>query len=198
VSLIACWSSWAAEPRRTATARLTADGAADSSSNKPQDLEATLRQLDLQAAELSLRLYELDLQKISDINKQMAGLYSNAVVDRFRANVEMAKQRVKATRERADGKRAVAIIGVGESLLQNAEETYARDIAANRQLSTAIKPVDVERDRVAVDMAKVNLEKAKIVDQLDSPIAVVNWQLDNLRDEVRQLRWQITAITSRR
>jgi outer membrane murein-binding lipoprotein Lpp len=161
-------------------------------------LEATLRRLDVQSAELSLRLYELDLQKIDDINKQMAGLYSNAEVDRFRANVEMAKQRVKAARERADGKRGNAIVGVGQTILQSAQDTYARDMAANRQLSSAIKPVDVERDRVSVEMAKVNLDKAKLVDQLDSPIAIVNWELDVLRDEVRQLRWRITAITSRR
>ena len=76
--------------------------------------------------------------------------------------------------------------------------TYERDMAANRRLPTAVKPVDVERDRVSVDMAKVNLEKAKLVTQLDSPIAIVNWELDVLRDEVRQLRWRITAITSRR
>ena len=135
-SLIAGWSSWGAEPRRAATARLTADDSQASSSDKPEDLEAMLRRLDLQSAELSLRLYELDLQKIGDINKQMAGLYSNSVVDRFKANVEMAKQRVKAAQERVDGKRAVAIIGVGQSLLQNAEEAYARDMAANRQFST--------------------------------------------------------------
>ena len=197
VSLIAGWSAFAAEPRRAATTRLTAD-VSPSASDSSENLEATLRRLDVQSAELSLRLYELDLQKIDDINKQMAGLYSNAEVDRFRANVEMAKQRVKAARERADGKRGNAIIGVGTTILQNAQDTYKRDMAANRQLSTAIKPVDVERDRISVEMAEVNLEKAKLVDQLDSPIAVVNWELDVLRDEVRQLRWRITAITSRR
>ena len=198
VSLIAGWSLWAAEPQRTTITSLTAETTTSSTSNSSEDLNATLRRLDVQSAELSLRLYELDLQKIDDINKQMAGLYSNAEVDRFRANVEMAKQRVKAARERADGKRGNAIVGVGQTILQTAQDTYARDMAANRQLSSAIKPVDVERDRVSVDMAKVNLEKAKLVDQLDSPIAVVNWELDVLRDEVRQLRWRITAITSRR
>jgi len=198
VSLIAGWSLFAAEPQRTTITRVAADIPPANTSNNPDDLEATLRQLDVQAAELSLRLYELDLQKIDDINKQMAGLYSNSVVDRFRSAVEMARQRVQAARQRAEGKRAVAIIGVGQALLQNAEDAYKRDMAANRQLATAIKPVDVERDRVAVEMAKVNLEKAKLVDQLDSPIATVNWELDVMRDEVRQLRWLITAITSRR
>ena len=198
VSLVAGWSLWAAEPTRATTTRLTADVSPPRASDNADDLDATLRRLDVQSAELSLRLYELDLQKIDDINKQMAGLYSKAEVDRFRANVEMAKQRVAAARERADGKRGVAIIGVGQIILQNAQETYERDMAANRQLSTAFKPVDIERDRVSVEMAKVNLAKAKLVDQLDSPIAIVNWELDVLRDEVRQLRWRITAITSRR
>jgi hypothetical protein len=197
VSLIG-WSLWAAEPQRTTITRLTADESPATTSDNPDDLEATLRRLDVQAAELSLRLYELDLQKIDDINKTMAGLYSNSVVDRFRSAVEMAKQRVAAARQRAEGKHAVAIIGIGQALLQNAEDAYKRDMAANRQLATAIKPVDVERDRVAVEMAKVNLAKAKLVDQLDSPIATVNWEIDVLRDEVRQLRWLITAITSRR
>jgi hypothetical protein len=197
-STIAGWSLWAAEPGRAATTRLIADVSPATTSGTAEELNATLRRLDVQSAELSLRLYELDLQKIDDINKQMAGLYSNAEVDRFRANVEMAKQRVKAAKERADGKRGTAIVGVGTTILQNAQDTYERDMAANRKLSTAFKPVDVERDRVSVEMAKVNLEKAKLVDQLDSPIAVVNWELDVLRDEVRQLRWRITAITSRR
>ncbi|HEX4143450.1 MAG TPA: hypothetical protein VHY91_07860 [Pirellulales bacterium] len=198
VSLVACWSLWAAEPQRTTITRVAADIPTTSTSDNADDMAATLRRLDVQSAELSLRLYELDLQKIDDINKQMAGLYSNAEVDRFRANVEMAKQRVKAARERAEGKRGNAIIGLGQTILQSAQDTYERDMAANRQLATAIKPVDVERDRVSVEMAKINLAKAKLVDQLDSPIAVVNWELDVLRDEVRQLRWRITAITSRR
>jgi len=198
VSCIAGWSLVAAEPRRPATARLAADESQTNSSDQPQDLQVMLRNLDVQSAELSLRLYELDLQKIDDMNRKMAGLYSNAEVDRFRANVEMAKQRVAAARERSEGKPGNAIVGVGQTLLQSAQNVYERDMAANRQLSSAIKPVDVERDRVSVEMAKVNLEKAKVVDQLDSPIAIVNWELDVLRDEVRQLRWRITAITSRR
>ncbi|HTU26753.1 MAG TPA: hypothetical protein VMF30_15200 [Pirellulales bacterium] len=197
-ALLAGWKTWAAEPKPAAPARLVADSATSSSGNDSNDLDATIRRLDVQGAELSLRLYELDLQKIDDINKQMAGLYSNAEVDRFRANVEMAKQRLKAARERAEGKRGIAIIGVGQAMLQQAQDSYDRDMAANRKLPSAIKPVDVERDRVSVEMAKVNLEKAKLVDQLDSPGAVLNWELDALRDEVRQLRWRITAITSRR
>jgi hypothetical protein len=175
-----------------------AEGAQPGSRSKTDDLEETLRKLDLQSAELSLQLYELDMQKIDDMNKKMANLYSTAEVDRFRASVEMARQRVKAARARAEGKRVTAIVGVGQSLLQNAEDTLQRDMAANRQLATAVKPVDVERDRVAVAMAKVNLDKAKLVEQLDSPAAVLNWEIDVLRDEVRQLRWRITAITSRR
>ena len=47
-SLIAGWSSWAAEPTRPPPARLTADGSKASSGDNTQDLEATLRRLDLQ------------------------------------------------------------------------------------------------------------------------------------------------------
>jgi hypothetical protein len=198
---VAGWSLWAAEQAGATKARpaaVKADAGDKASGDKPADLEETLRRLDVQTAELSLQLYELDLQKIDDLNAKMPGLYSNAEGDRFRTSVEMARQRVKAARERAEGKDSVAIIGVGQALLQNAIDNYDRDQAANRRLPTAVKQIDVDRDRVAVAMAKVNLEKAKVVTQLDSPTAMVNWEIDVLRDEVRQLRWRITAITSRR
>ena len=198
---IAGWSLWAAEQGGATQARpaaVKADSGERASNGKPADLEETLRRLDLQTAELSLQLYELDLQKINDLNAKMPGLYSNAEGDRFRTSVEMARQRVKAARERAEGKDSVAIIGVGQALLQNAIDNYDRDRAANRRLPTAVKQVDVDRDRVAVEMARVSLEKAKVVTQLDSPTEMVNWEIDVLRDEVRQLRWRITAITSRR
>ncbi len=194
-------SVWAAEQVRPTPARpdaVEAQPADDIASIKQEDLDATLRRLDLQSAELSLRLYELDLQKIDDMNQKMAGLYSNAEVDRFQASVEMARQRVKAARERNEGKETIAIIGVGQALLKNAQDALERDKAANRKLPTAVKAVDVERDRVAVEMAKVNLTKAKLVTRLDTPIPIINWELDVMRDEVRQLRWRITAITSRR
>jgi hypothetical protein len=200
VSSIAGLSVWAAEQVRPTPARPAVVDAkpVDGASDDPSDLEATLRRLDVQSAELSLRLYELDLQKIDDMNQKMAGLYSNAEVDRFQASVEMARQRVKAARERNEGKDTIAIVGVGQALLKNAQDAYERDKAANRKLPTAVRPIDVERDRVAVEMAEVNLTKAKLVTRLDTPIPIINWEMDVLRDEVRQLRWRITAITSRR
>jgi hypothetical protein len=198
---LAGWSLWAAEeirPTRIQQAGLEAKTTDAPATGSQEEMQETLRKLDVQAAELSLQLYELDLQKIDDLNNKMPGLYSKAETDRFRTSVAMAKERVKAARERVEGKDTKAIVGVGEALLQNAKDNYERDIAANRRLPTAVKQIDIDRDRVSVEMAKVNVAKAKLVTQLDSPISILNWEIDVLRDEVRQLRWRITAITSRR
>jgi hypothetical protein len=69
---------------------------------------------------------------------------------------------------------------------------------ANRRLATAYGPIDLERMQIAVESARVDLDKAKIVSKMNSPIVVLHLELDQLREEVRQLRYRITAITSRR
>ena len=81
---------------------------------------------------------------------------------------------------------------------KTARQQLDRALNANKRLATAYGPIDMERMRVAVDSAKVDLEKARVVSQMHSPLTDLHLELDELREEVRQLRYRITAITSRR
>src|SRR5690242_19924901 len=73
-----------------------ADSTDATESNDTKALESNLHRLDLQFSEIALRLTELDLQKIEDMNRKVAGIYSDSEVDRFRSAVAVAKERVNA------------------------------------------------------------------------------------------------------
>ncbi len=199
-------SVWAAEqPRKPAPTRVKA--AADpadindlgkSDAMSEDELLKSFRKLEVQSAIAYVKLTELDLQKINQLNEKVSGIYSNSVVDDFRSTVEIAKERVRVAQEALDGGKETSLVGIAAVRLKTARQQLDRALNANKQLASAFGPIDMERLRVAVDSAKVDLEKARVVAQMHSPITDLHLELDELREEVRQLRYRVTAITSRR
>jgi len=186
----------AATPREKAAAKPAAADAA--ASDDEQDLLNSFRRLEVQSAEAYLKLTEIDLKKVTDMNKEVAKVYSGSVVDDFKAAVEIAKERVNVAREVLEGSDETSLVGIAAIRLKTAQQGYERALTANQRMATAYGPIDMERLQVAVESARVDLDKAKIVSRMNSPLTDLHLELDQLREEVRALRYKITAITSRR
>jgi hypothetical protein len=206
-------SLWAAEPvfRRPTpgpagpetTGAAPREKAGGSSSGTPttddeHDLNNSFMRLEVQSAEAYLKLTELDLRKVTEMNEKMANVYSGSVVDDFKAAVEIAKERVNVARQALAGTKETSLVGIASIRLKTAQQGYERAQNANRRVPGTYGPIDVERLQVSVDSARVDLDKAKIVSRMDSPLTDLHLELDQLREEVRALRYKITAITSRR
>ncbi len=200
---IAGLSVWAAEQPRKPVPGPAAPGdvgpaTAAEADMSPDELLKAFQRLEVQSAQAYVRLTELDLQKITQMNEKMSGVYSGSEVDLLKSAVEIAKERVRVAREDLDGQKESSLVGIATIRLKSAQQIYDRAVSANKRLATAYGPIDMERLKVAVDSARVDLDKAKVVAQMESPLTDLHLELDQLREEVRQLRYRITAITSRR
>ncbi len=193
-------SVWAAEQQRKPEPgpAAAADQAGPDADLSPAELTKAFERLEIQSALAYVKLTELDLQKITQMNEKMSGVYSNSEVDLLRSAVEIAKERVRVAQEVLNGKQESSLVGIAAVRLKSAQQIYDRAINANKRLASAYGPIDVERFKVAVDSARIDLDKAKVVAQMNSPQTALHLELDQLREEVRQLRYRITAITSRR
>ena len=163
-----------------------------------QELLKSFQRLEVLSAEAYVKLTELDLQKIMQMNEKMAGVYSNAEVDNLKGAVEIAKERVRVAREQLEGRNESHLVGIALIRLKNAQQVYERALTANRRLATTYGPIDIERLKMAVESARIDADKARVVAKLDSPITDLHLEFDQLREEVRQLRYRVTSITSRR
>ncbi len=198
---IAGLSVWAAEQPRKPGLPTTAPGASskdDSAAGDEKDLLKSFLRLEVLSAEAYVKLTELDLQKINQMNEKMSGVYSNSEVEILKSAVEIAKERVRVAQEQLGGKKESSLVGIAAIRLKTAQQVYERALNANRRLATAYGPIDLERLQIAVESARVDLDKAKVVAQMNSPLTDLHLELDQFREEVRQLRYRITAITSRR
>jgi len=197
-----------AKPVKTATA--DPQGFTNSTSQPPRiaappiDNEAAERAekafhaLNVKYAEAYLRLTKLDLQKAMTTNQKIAALVSDAEVNRLRNAVTIANDRLLQARDLQLGKARNANIATAESSLQEAEDALRNAQRVNQSLRGTVGDIDVERLRMGVELSRLNLAKAHAAFDAHSAIVDIQWQVDEMREEVRRMRGRIEAISARR
>ena len=154
-------------------------------------------QLDINFAEAVVKLAQIDLQQAVDFNNRLSGAVSSAEVERLQNNVTSAQQYVDMLKK-ADGKPGDKLMMSAEWSLKNAENNYQRARAVNARAAGTIDKNQIEKLKLIVDLNRASVDKAKAAAASDSPMAVLQCQLDLLQFEMLQLRGKIESIISRR
>jgi hypothetical protein len=161
-----------------------------------QQREEAISQLTIKYAKINLKLAQLNLQSAQAYNQNVAGSFSQAEVERLQRLAEMAQARLKWAEthgNQADANRLSAELAV-----QSAEVTYRKALATNNQRPGAISPTILEQRRLTLELARLNVRKAELVGHSASQLEDLQWQVDQLREDMLILRSQFEAITSRR
>lgn len=164
---------------------------------RADELAAQQHKLDVKYAETFVRLSEVNLQKAEDFNARVPGAFSAAEVGRLRSIVSYAQDRLKWVKG-PNQRQADANIFMADQALRAADQNYEKALSANSRVPGAVSQLETERLRLTVELAKMSREKAELAARTNSPIDDVQWELDQLREDVMQLRSRVEAITSRR
>ncbi len=170
---------------------------AEAKAKQMEELDREREEINVKYAETFLRLSEVQLQKILDFNRRVPGGFSEAEVERLRRMVEVAKERLEWVRK-AGHKQSAANIFQAEATVQNAETNYNKAQSANNRVPGAVPQLEMDRLRLVAELARMSLQKARLAAEANSSVADVQWELDQLREDVLQLRSRVEAITSRR
>jgi hypothetical protein len=153
-------------------------------------------ELDVAYAEASLKLLQLDLQKMTELQNRVQGSITASQYDRVDGMVRVAEDNLqmvksgKVSRGALNVMRAREAVRTAEFVLKKARQVKA---AAN-----AISETQLTRLAVEVEVERLMLARAEQAAATDSPIDDLEWENDQLRDEVQRLRYRFEALTARR
>ena len=153
--------------------------------------------LEARYARTSLRRATLQLEQALEENRRMPGLYSDPLIERLRQNVQVAEQQLehalrpeKVDRHEVHVRSAEAALRMAESELRHAEEL-------RRRLPRSYTDNDLERFRLSVEIARLRLERARDPETFASPQAHLQWQVEDLRQELLDLRLRLEELSRR-
>ena len=149
--------------------------------------------LEVRYARAYLQLAQADLQIAVEENEKVPGTYPEAAIELLRRVVVIAEEQLKhALGESAHDLHSVHI-RQEEAAVTEAESDLQRTLAANRRLPRLVGPTQLRRAHLRVEVAKLALAKARAVNAHSLP-EHTQWQLEELRMELLQLRSQVQKL----
>ena len=151
--------------------------------------------IEVRYARAQMQLAKANLNRVEQINKQVARSVPNSVVAEYQDDVKVAKTRL----EQATAGRAASEFQVwlqrAEAEQRTAETTWKIAKAVNGYVPGTFDPLDIERFRLRAEVAKLQLERGQtLVDS--SREAQLQWKVDLLDNQVQRLREESRRATS--
>lgn len=156
---------------------------------------------DVRYARLCLKRAQAELQKVLTANEKLGtNMYPVSLVERLRENVKIAEEGVEQALLAKQGEEHQphkVHIREAEAAVKIAELNLQQALEINKRKSGSYGADDLERLRLAVEIAQLRLEMANDPAVVDSPVAHLQWQVEQLRDEVLELRLRVEQMSGR-
>jgi hypothetical protein len=164
-------------PKKDQPAKTDPSGQAD-----PKEKKETNR---VRYARTYVELARLDLQIAKDFNVRVAETLPPAIMLVIEEHVALAELWLKQEEAEAAGKPPTDLaVKMAEIRLKRAELQYAELREANRIASQP--PQNLERLRLKVELAKLNVAGAKELDA-SKPVELLEFEFERLREEISEM-----------
>jgi hypothetical protein len=154
------------------------------------------QELDMRYAQAYMRLMEATLAKYEEMNRRQPNLVRPAVIQAIQQGIARARDRV-AWSQGDHATRSGIYTTRAEAELQLAEDGLRKAEAVNQQRAGTIAAGEVERLRAQRDFCRIKLEKTRRLAS-ESPAANARFELDQLREDVQDLRLQVDLLRAGR
>ncbi|HEY4310771.1 MAG TPA: hypothetical protein VGN12_15075 [Pirellulales bacterium] len=168
--------------------------AADAQQDDKKEKEKE-KDLDLRYAKAYLKLMEVTLNKYRETNRKLPNTIRPSVMQAIEESVREARERVTLI-DKDDTKEGDIYLSGANAELRDATESLRKAEAANVQFSGTISAEEIERLKAELEVAMINVEKAKHLGS-ESPLANVRYELEQLREEVAELRMFVALLRDR-
>ncbi len=153
------------------------------------------KELDIRVAQAYLNLMEATLRKYDETNRRAPNTIRPTIIQGIQEGVRKARERLQLA-QGDDITDAQIYVSSAEAELRLAEDVLTKAQAANRRLAGTISQGEVDRLTAQRDLAKVRIDKAKHLAS-ESPLSNVRFELEQLREEVQELRLLVALLRFR-
>jgi hypothetical protein len=159
----------------------------------PNDIVA--ESAELRYARAQVQLAETNLKRLEQSNKRMPRSVPSSVVAEYQHDVLVAKTRLKHATAGQAASDFQVWLQRAEVERRAAEMTWKNATAADVRAPGTFHPLDVERFRLRAEVAKLQLERGKmLVDS--SHEAQLQWEIDLLDNQVQRLKDETSRTTT--
>ncbi|HEY2147990.1 MAG TPA: hypothetical protein VGH32_08635 [Pirellulales bacterium] len=143
--------------------------------------------LDVQFARMQLALAQASLNDVDSLNSRVAKVVSADDVVAYQQDVTVARSQLKAAEEGDANAEFAVWQRRAEAAASYANALWQGAVSANKRASGTIRATEVERLRLAAELAKLEVKRgeAAVHGTLQQRTA---WQLSLLNDEVQRLK----------
>lgn len=142
-------------------------------------------------AEARLRLAELDLERAIAANDRVHDAIGDRELQRLRTHVTMLQRHVEIAREHPRTAARQANITAAEAACVEARGDLDAALRANHRTPGSVSDINIARLRAKVDVAELRVALCKSPDYELSLLAEMEWNIEQLTDEVIDLRHHI-------
>lgn len=151
--------------------------------------------LDVRVAQAYLKFMEATLRKYEETNRRAPNTIRPTVIQGIQDGVRKARERVQLA-QGSDITDAQIHVASAEADLRLIEDALSKAQNANRRSAGAVSQGEVDRLIAQRDLAKVKIEKAKHL-ATESPLSNVRFELEQLREDVQELRLMVALLRFR-
>jgi hypothetical protein len=153
------------------------------------------RDLDTRVAQAYLNFMEATLRKYDETNRRAPNTIRPTIIQGIQDAVRKARERLQMA-QGDDITDTQIYVSSAEADLRLIEDTLSKAQGANRRMSGAISQGEIDRLIAQRDLAKVKVEKAMHLAS-ESPLSNVRFELEQLREEVQELRLMVALLRFR-
>lgn len=147
--------------------------------------------LQLRYTEARLRVAEIDLERAVAASRKIPHAIGDREVQRLTNHVAMLRRQVEIAREHPRTAARQASIAAAEVACDEARSDLEAAERANRRSAGSVSDINLERLRAKVELADIRLELCRNPEYELSLLAELEWNIEQLTDEVIDLRHRI-------
>lgn len=138
-----------------------------------------------------LRLAQADLAKAEDLAQAVPGQVTERELANLRRRVEGLEQHVGVTMRVPHGNSPALARAAAATAVQQADDDLFKAKAASRRQKAAVSPLELARLQAAADLARARRELWDDPSFLDSPLQMMQMQIDQLSDDLFELTHRV-------
>lgn len=190
VVLLLAWHCWAFPG---SVARADEPKQRDDAAEK--DLSA--QDLNLRLEKARLKLAKLELERAMKANEKLA-IYTTTTLELLRTNVDIAQARLDAVTQQGKESIHAAHLREVEGAAKIADLHLKQAERLHEQVPSSVSQSRVEAMRLRAEIARLELRRARDPAVVSSPIDHLQWQLEQLRGELFDLKLRVEELSTPR
>jgi hypothetical protein len=144
-------------------------------------------QLTVQVGEAKLKLAQMNLQRMQELNNKVRGTLITGMVEQFTEEVELAKRELKAAKSNPGGDPFMATLERMRLALRSAEVREKRALATYGKAPDIVTKGDIERLRQVAVVADLQLQRGLALQDAEHG-KQLQWQIDVFASELDRVR----------